>query len=117
MARGFRERPSDRLSGFHGQVLDRLTHHPVGLVGWQLATNDFELLLDQVGQDLGHLLTATAAKELLLRRVPVAKGDREPEPLKLGQIAEDRALADLQSLGQVSGSYARTGGRHGQDDQ
>jgi hypothetical protein len=80
----FRQGPSHRLGGFHRQILDGLGHHPIGLVRREGATNDLELLLHQVGHDLGHFLPAPTAKELLLGRVAVAKGDRESQPLKLG---------------------------------
>ena len=117
MASGFREGASDRFGGLHRQVLDRFRHHAVGYLGRPLAPHDLQLLIDQVGQDLRHLLAPAALEELLLRWVAIAEGDRKPEALQLGQVAENGSLADLQNLGQVKGPDARPGSRHRQDDQ
>lgn len=75
------------------------------------------MLIDQVGQDLRHLLAPAALEQLLLRRVTIAEGDRKPEPLQLAQVAEDRPFADLQDFGEVERPNARPGRRHRQDDQ
>jgi len=75
------------------------------------------LLIDQVRQDLRHLLAPAPFEELLLGRVAITEGDRKPEPLQLGQVAEDGAFADLQDLGEVERADARPGGRHREDNQ
>jgi len=113
MAGGSSQRAGDRLGGLHRQVLDSFVHHPFGLVRWQFAADHLELLVDQIGHDLRHLLPAAPAKELLLGRVTVAERHRETEALELGQIAEHRPGADLQGLGQIDRSDPRTrrGGR------
>jgi predicted PurR-regulated permease PerM len=87
------------------------------LVGREFAPDDLQLLIDQVGQDLGHLLPAPSLEELLLGRVAIAERDWKPESLQLGQVAEDGPFADLQNLGKVEGPDARPGGCHRQDDQ
>ena len=114
---GFCECPSDSLGGLHRQVLDRFFDQPVGLFGWQLAAHDLELLIDQVRHDLRHLLPAAAAGQLLLRRVPVAEGDRKPESLQLGQVSEDGPGTDIEDRRQVDRTDPRAGGGHRQDDQ
>src|SRR5207248_2671928 len=97
-ARGFGERSRDRFRGFHWQVSDRLVHQLLRFVCWQLATNDLELLFDQVREDLRHLLPAPAAEELLLRRVAVAEGDRKAQALQLGQVSENGPGTDVKGL-------------------
>ena len=102
MFSGFGEGASDGLGGLHRQVLDRFRHHAVGFLGRELAPDDLQLLIDQVGQDLRHLLPTASLEELLLGRVAVTEGDRKPEPLQLGQVERPNA---------------RPGRRHGQNDQ
>ena len=75
------------------------------------------MLIHQVGQDLCHLLPPAPLEELLLGRVAIAEGDREPKSLQLGQVAEDGPFADLQNLGEIERPDAGTGGCHRQDDQ
>ncbi len=75
------------------------------------------MLIDQVGQDLRHLLPAPAAEELLLRWIPIAEGHREAKPLELLQVAKDRPGADPEGLCEINGSDPRAGGRHGQNDE
>ena len=117
MFSGFGESASDRLGGLHWQILDRFRHHAVGFLWRQFAPNDLQLLIDQVGKDLRHLLPPAPLEEFLLGRVAIAKGDRKAEPLQLGQVAENGPFADLQDLGQIERPDARPGGRHGQNDQ
>ena len=117
MLGGFCQRPSHRLGGLHRQVLDRFGDHAVSFLGRQLAADDLQLLIDQIGQDLCHLLPPAPLEELLLGRVAIAERDRKPEPLQLGQVAEDGPFADLQNPGKVEGPDARSGGCHRQDDQ
>ena len=117
LSRRFCQCPSDRLGGLHRQVLDRLPDYPVGFLRRELAPNHLELLIDQIGHDLRHLLPPTPLEELLLGGVTVAKGDGKPEPLQLRQIPEDRPFADLQALRQLDGPDARAGGCHREDDQ
>jgi len=52
-----------------------------------------------------------------LGRVAIPERDRKPEPLQLGQIAEDGSFADLQNLGEVERPDAWAGGCHRQDHQ
>jgi len=114
---GLGEGASDGLGGLHRQVFDRFRHHAVGFLGRELAPHDLQLLINQVGQDLRHLLPPASFEELLLGGVAIAERDRKPEPLQLGQVAENGPFADLQNLGQIERPHARPGGRHGQNDQ
>jgi len=114
---GFGEGAGDSLGGFHRQVLDRLVYDTVGFLGRQFAADDLQLLIDEVGQDLGHFLPPAPLEELLLGRVAIAECHRKSEPLQLRQVTEDRSFADLQNLGQIERPDARAGGCHRQDDQ
>jgi len=97
--------------------LDRLRHHPLGFVGRERASNHVQLLIDQVGHDLRHLLAAPAPEELLLSRVTIAKGHGEAKPLELGKVAEHSSGADLQCLREVNRADPGPRRRHREDHQ
>jgi hypothetical protein len=66
---------------------------------------------------LRHLLPAPPAKELLLGGVAVPERHREAQALQFRQVAEDRAGAHLQAIGQVGRPNPRPGGGDREDHQ
>src|SRR5260370_23508358 len=72
---------------------------------------------DRAGQARCQSLRLAPFEEPLLGGVAIAKGDGKPQPLQLGQVTKDGALANLQDLRQVECPDARAGRRHRQDDE
>jgi len=109
--------PAHGFGRLVGKVLGGLGQDGLCLCLWELPAGHLELLIDQVGHHLRKRAGNTPLKELLLGRVPVPESDRKPQPLQLGEVAEDGALADLERFRQPGRPNARLGRGEGQDHQ